>query len=549
MADLKITNSGAGGSTPSPLGGFEQVPAMSVAGGMKMRLMTSLVTQVTASFATDAPAADVLSGDMDALTLKTNMSNAFTLSGVRFRQGGRDYVVKASGQVQRDISPVTGNGTQVGTLSGGQGELTLNAWDTGSSPAVSDWRGVATAPVNGPDTPFATYAITFRVPTAPLRTGSFSILGSMKDGTTFNVTADSNGFINTPRVKGRINYTTGVGQLVGVTPTVATAQEKISLAFLGIAGVADEYVDLIQQETLRYNAVAFTYLPMEAALLGINPVRLPSDGRVPIFRPGGIVVVGNKKTTPAATVANGQTIDLARTRLSRVNVVGNDGAPIYTGWTVDLEAGLVTFNNTSGYSQPVKIEHRVEDMSMLRDVQIDGTLTMLRSLTHDYEGGETYVSSALITGDLKARSLNVFDQFSWDGTTFSDILIGDAAVATYNEVDHPITVTNAGALTQKWVIKFTSSTAFQIIGENVGVIGVGNTGTDCSPVNTRTGEAYFTIPQTGWGAGWVTGNILRFNTVGAQAPFWLVRTVQQGPEAGDNYDFTLLARGDIDNPI
>ncbi len=549
MADLYIDNSGPGGSTPSPIGGYNSVPALTVGAGIQMYLSLGGVTSAAGVYSTDAPATDLLSSDLDELVLKTNMANAFTLSGVRFSQGGKDYVVKASGQVQRDVSPVTGNGTVVGVLSGGQGALAINDWAPGSSPEVTNWRGVAGAPVNGPDTPFATYAVTFRVPTAPLRTGSFSVLGSMKDGTTFNVTADSNGYINTPRIKGRVNYTTGVVQLVGVTPTVSTDQEKISLAFLGIPGVANEFVDLIQQETLRYNAVAYTYLPMEASLLGINPVRLPSDGRVPIFRAGGIIVVGNKKITSPATVSNGQTLNMARTRLSRVNVVGADGLPIYTGWEADLEAGTVHFTSVAGYSQPIKVEHRVEDMSMLRDVQIDGTLTMLRPLTHDYEGGETYVSSAFMAGDLKARSLNVFDQASWDGTTFSDILIGDAALATYNDTDNPIVVTNAGALTEKWVIRFTSSTAFQVIGENVGVITVGNTGADCSPINTRTGEPYFTIPQTGWGTGWSVGNILRFNTVGAQAPVWLVRTVQQGPEAGDNYSFTLLARGDIDNPI
>ena len=33
---------------------------------------------------------------------------------------------------------------------------------------------------------------------------------------------------------------------------------------------------------LRYNAVVFTSLPLDATLLGLDPVRLPADGRVPV---------------------------------------------------------------------------------------------------------------------------------------------------------------------------------------------------------------------------------------------------------------------------
>jgi hypothetical protein len=85
----------------------------------------------------------------------------------------------------------------------------------------------------------------------------------------------------------------------------------------------------VAASSLRYSAVAYSYLPLDADLLGIDPVRLPSDGRVPIFRPGGFAVVGHtgKITT---SVSNGQTIDCARVRLSRVRVVGNDGVVIHT---------------------------------------------------------------------------------------------------------------------------------------------------------------------------------------------------------------------------
>jgi hypothetical protein len=54
----------------------------------------------------------------------------------------------------------------------------------------------------------------------------------------------------------------------------------------------------VAASSLRYSAVAYSYLPLDADLLGIDPVRLPSDGRVPIFRPGGFAVVGHTGRSP-----------------------------------------------------------------------------------------------------------------------------------------------------------------------------------------------------------------------------------------------------------
>lgn len=518
-----------------------------IAGSTILSLSLAGATSAAATYSNAASGTESLSGDMDALHLKTNLANAFVLSGVSFSAGGKRYVSKANGDLHVDLSPVTGNGTKVGTLTPGLGEVVLDSWPVGLAPAVSDWRGVAGAPVNGVGTPFSTYGITFRIATAPIRTGSFSVLGTMVDGSTFNYSANSDGIINEPRVKGRINYTTGVVKLIGVSPTAPAGVIKQDLSFLDIPGVTTEYIDLIQQETLRYNAVAFTYLPLDAELLGIDPVRLPSDGRVPIFRPGELAVVGHTATTAPQTVIAGTVIDCGRTRLSRERLLGNDGHVIETGYTEDLEAGTLTIVDPTGYSQPVHVEHRIEDMALIRDVQIDGTITFTRPLTHNFPEG-SFVSSCLRTGDLKARTSLVFDQASWDGVTYSDVP-GPAATATYNTVGYPITVTNAGALNEKWVLRFKTTQTFDIIGEHVGNIGEGSINTITAPINGVTGEPYFTIQVEGWGTGWSVGNIVRINTVGAMAPVWMVRTVQQGPEAAADYSFLTIVRGDVDNPL
>ncbi len=215
------------------------------------------------------------------------------------------------------------------------------------------------------------------------------------------------------------------------------------------------------------------------------------------------------------------------------------------------QAGTLTFTDVSGYSQPVTIEHRIEDMAVVRDVQISGEITFTRPLTHDYpltNPPTSFVSSALVAGDLQARVSHLFDQASWNGTSWLNAVSGSAATGTYNDVLAPILVTNKGAVTERWALVFTSTTAFNIVGEHVGVIGSGNTAADCSPINPATGSSYFTVQALGWGIGWSVGNILRINTVGAMTPVWVVRTVQQGPNTGVNHSFTLLARGDVDRP-
>lgn len=527
---------------------FKRVPFVQVAASTILSLNLSGVTSAAAKFTNTTPAVDSLSGTMDHLHLKTNVANAFSISGARFSRGGKDYIVKATGEVQQDISPVTGNGTTVGSMSLGQGEVLLDAWAAGGSPDVTNWRALAAAPINGSDTPFATYAITFRVPTAPLRTGSLTVLGTMQDGTTFNVGADGDGIINTTRIKGRVNYTTGVVMLVGVTPSAPAGQSAADVSFLGIPGLTTAYIDLIRQETVRLNAVGFTYLPLDAALLGIDPVRLPSDGRVPIFRSGGFYVLSHKQTTPPATAVNGGTVNVGRTRLSRVRVIGNDNATIQTGYTVDREAGIVTWVDVTGYSQPVRVANYIEDMSQIRDAQINGDITGLKALTHDFPAG-SYISSAMMLGDLRARVKPVFDQATWDGITWSDTVVGNPAPATYNDTGFPITVTNRGARTERFALVFKTTLTVDVIGEHVGNLGTYSINTVIAPINPYTNTPYFSVPIEGWGSGWSVGNVLFVPTVGALPTLWIARTVKQGPAAGLDYSFELLARGDIDNPL
>lgn len=422
------------------------------------------------------------------------------------------------------------------------GECTLTSWTAGAANNFTRAGCVTTVGEN------ISSEFVFRTGAAPLRPGSLSIQFARAGGGTQTVTAGADGILSATGVSGTVDYESGLVRVHFGEEVTAAGNENEP--WYSEANVQDGKIFKpapVATSTLRYSAVAYSYLPLNAELLGIDPVRLPSDGRVPIFRPGGFAVVGHTARIEAGNVSNGQTIDCARVRLSRVRVIGANGAVINTGYNADLEAGKVTFTDVTGYSQPVVIEHRIEDMAVVRDVQISGEVSFTRPLTHDYPA-DSFVSSALIAGDLFARVSVLFDQYSWNNV-WADAPIGDVATGTFNAAQFPIVVTNRGAVTERWCLRFTQASAYEVIGENVGVIATGNTAEDCAPPNPAAGGApYFRLPALGWGQGWAAGNVLRFNTVGAQFPVWVVRTIQQGPETVDEDSFTLLVRGDVDKP-
>ena len=123
------------------------------------------------------------------------------------------------------------------------------------------------------------------------------------------------------------------------------------------------------------------------------------------------------------------------------------------------------------------IEHRIEDMAVVRDVQISGEISFTRALTHEYPlatlgdpASGSFVSSALVAGDLFARVSLVFDQVTWSGA-WSDALSGSSATATFNNTQYPIRVTNRGALTERWIVRFTNSTNAQAAPGATGYLG------------------------------------------------------------------------------
>jgi hypothetical protein len=402
----------------------------------------------------------------------------------------------------------------------------------------------------------------FRTPAAPVAVQGITLNLSDAQGNVLTLTPDLEGYFNTAQSRGRIDYQAGLTEIqfgafveAAALSDAERAEWWFDAADVGAVQAGKIWKPLpIDPTTLRFNSVTYVFLPLDADIIGMDPVRLPSDGRVPVYRNGYYVVVGHTAVLPAATLGAGQSIDCARTRLSRVWIVGADGQKIQTGWSVDLDAGLLSIADVTGWAQPVRVHHRIEEMARVADVQINGTLTLTKTLSHHFPVGSV-VSSALYAGTIRARVSHLFDQATWDGVTWADSVTGNQAPAQYNDTAFPLVVTNAGALSERWVLRFINgNTSVEVIGEHVGNLGIFPIANDIAPINpntrteTQAGVPYFTVKAGGWGAGWTVGNILRINTVAAMQPFACIRTVQPSEVAGTDYQFGLTVRGDVDRP-
>lgn len=462
---------------------------------------------------------------------------------VLFSLGGRDYIDR-NGQLYYNIDRSTGAGTLGGTIDYSSGLCSLTAWATGAAPTVTLQALVTSMNFNPVE-----YAV-FRAPAAPIKPGLFQVRAVPVDGGgTISGTADSQGLIATNDMLGSVEYQTGVINVrFGKFVTAAGHESEPWFDADAVENGEIFKPRPVLAESIQFNAVAYTYLPLSKDILGLDPVRLPADGRVPVYAPGDVVVVLNDQTT-TGTYSNAQQTNLGRTRLAKLTVRDSAGQPLdINRYSANLDTGIITWLDMSGVAQPVKIVDRIEDMAVVTDVQINGLLALSQPLTHAFPQNETLVSNAVIYGTLFARTSIPFDQQTWTNV-FSDTLIGSGVGAQYNFVQYPIQVDNASCIQERWAFIFTSASTFNVVGEHVGQILTGqSTGVDCAPVNPNTNAPYFTLLATGWGSGWSAGNVLRFNTFGANVPTWIIEAIAQGPAASTDYNFCLEIRGDIDTP-
>ena len=469
-----------------------------------------------------------------SVDLLPHVEDAILPGSVVFAWGGATYFDR-DGTLYKDISTQTNAGTAVGTLDYTGGLATFTSYPpsmTSTANGTLTIDAMATTRAG-----MEIEKIAFRAPGAPLRPGSLQVWANRADtGERISAQADFNGTISSDEMDGKVSSENG-------WCTIAFAETNGNPIY-------------VIPQSVTYNTIVLTSIPMDSRLIGLDPVRLPADGRVPIYREGDVVVLGHTADTDIGTPTAGQVVTLSRDHQVSMTVVGSNDVPIKPDQVViNKEAGSLLFAdplvlndaNDNPLVPPLKVIDRIEQMSVVSDVQINGDLSIIAPLAWDFPVGTT-VSSAVVYGDLQARTKHIFTQRTWSSSSpnWRPVGQGAATTAQYNLVNYPIAINNKGAIEGKWALVFTGTTAFQIVEEKLGIIGAGSTASNAAPVNPETNTPYWTIDKDGWGTGWASGNVLRFDTEGALAPLWLVRTTLAGQGTRQDDQFTLQVRGDAD---
>ncbi|MCH7331831.1 hypothetical protein [Acinetobacter modestus] len=477
------------------------------------------------------------------------------LSGSVRLKLGADTFIDRTGLLYRNVDTATGSGTQSGVIQYGTGVIELESW----TPNVDNQLVLQSLTTTTDMLPI--HHVSFRTPTIPIRPGSLTVVVGKIAGGQLTLTADESGIIETDEAHGSINYETGFVDLYFYKKTKKSDHPEI---------VNEEWYDplldytdtgntvwvnapvWIDATSVRYNAVAYTYIPLDSEILGLSATRLPPDGRVPIFRVGDIGVITSSKKQELHSHVAGQTYNLNDQRISWCELEDSNGVKVpFDMYTVNYDYGRVTLSGDFALNAlvaPISAAYRYQDMGLINDVQINGQITLTKPVTHNYDADNSIVGSALVVGDMFSRYTSKFVQGTWN-SVWADEPTGQPITPNYNDALYPIEVSNKGAIQERWAIVFTDIPTFRIIGEVSGQIGTGTTTNDCAPINPITGEPYFIVQKEGWGTGWVSGNVVRFNTIAAMYPIWCVRTVKQSEPTVLSDNFQIMFRGDIDRDI
>lgn len=361
------------------------------------------------------------------------------------------------------------------------------------------------------------YSASFTVPYKEVVNSSLYISVEASAGGLVTASADSNGDITGTNVTGSIE-----NGFVSLTFTVP-----------------------VKASTLSFNVDEVTVLVPPSSLYGINSLRIPNDGAVPLFRPFGVICLSHNEYEQFPSLTAAQTI--SRRPNSFIDIVDADGEslwhPMQQHYEYDKDTGEVTVVDVTGFSAPFELIDTLSELALVTNVE-PTQLKIASPLVGSFPAG-SIVSSVAQLGDMQARVTNLFDQETWVNGVFLDVIQGGAASANYNSIDYPIEVVNDSAINERWAIQFLSNSAFRCVGENVGQVDTGDVTTDFAPINPRTGQPYFVIRSAGWGevGAWLPGNLVRFNTVAASKPAVLLRSVSAGHSAIEQDSIRLHFRG------
>ena len=266
-----------------------------------------------------------------------------------------------------------------------------------------------------------------------------------------------------------------------------------------------------------------------------------------------MIVIGHRlEDNLGSAHSAGKTVQLSRGDLDSICLRDARNQAIEAKWwDYDLQAGTITWAtplDLSAYTMPITAHHAREEENRIMVADIDGTLQLQFPTARDYPAEDTYVSSALIGGDLEVRHSPAWSQKLFDNV-WSDDPRGDAITAKLNLKDYPLVLTDDGATTDRWAIVFRDGTQFDLYSEALGFVGRFDTTSDLAPINAATGKPYFVLPKGAFGINngaspWAVGNAVRLNTYGTHLGVWVLRAVQPSATKQTETDgFVMCLRG------
>ena len=197
-----------------------------------------------------------------------------------------------------------------------------------------------------------------------------------------------------------------------------------------------------------------------------------------------------------------------------VNTEGGSGDGAFANGDLIRISDKVTIDAVSGNAEFIRL-------AATNAVSWNGTKATLtfaagQSLTNSYVAASTRVASVWEAGTIRGAvdtwsiSSSAGTYGGWSGT-------GNPPAG--------VTTDAIGSIEQTWTITFTSASAFTCVGDSVGSVGGGNRTTDFAPNNADFSRQHFTLPASGWGGTWATGEMISFKTHPASVALWQKRII------------------------
>lgn len=499
-------------------------------------------TPVTATYASSAgttPTSEVEDASL-SFSIPTLRASSLVTESIVFKIAANTYIVRGGSVYQFNGGTTFNLGAPLGSFDPAIGLVTMNPGVTGAVTILGAAQYLSLNTMSN---------ASFIIAASPILPNSLTVSVVDLLGVNHIATIDNNGDFNHPFIHGKAELEGGYvsvrfGTFVTPTPAIIALPEYDPLLLVNGLWFLSKEVDA---SSMTFTATGSNYFPTNADILGADTTRLPTDGRVPIYNVGDTVVILNDTTT-AGTYTSGQTVSTGVTNTNKVTVYDNLGAevPAIAITSVNLVTGTVTFGTVTGLSQPLQIVSRIESTHAVTDVQITNNIQVSPPVSRVFPTG-SLVSNALLMGDLQAFATDPFTQQTFTGV-WSDSQIGNGTIGQPNTAGFPIMLANYATVTERWALIFTSPTIFNLVGEQLGQVATGLTISAVnSPINVVTGLPYFTLPVGFFGAGWVTGNVIRFNTQAPNKAVTAIKTVSPGAATSSDYKFCIEFRADVNS--